>query len=88
MADRKPDSELSPAGRRYRMMREAAIAGGYVPQPREKKYETEEERAAARRGYSQKYRTSEKGRESSKTRRISQASDARAYRLAKAQGLI
>lgn len=84
----KAFEELSPAGRRYRTMREAAISGGWEPAVRAKKYDTPEERAAARRDYSKKYRTSEKGRASAKSRRQQSSADARAYRELRAQGRI
>lgn len=79
---------LSAAGKRYREMREAAITGGWEPAERAKKYDTPEERSVARREYSKKYRTSEKGRASARSRRQQASSDARAYRDLRAQGRI
>ena len=79
---------LSSAGKRYRAMREAAISGGWEPATREKKYETQEERDAARRDYSKRYRTSDKGKAAARTRRQQASSDARAYRELRAQGRI
>ena len=79
---------LSAAGKRYRQMKEAAISGGWEPAERAKKYETDEERTAARREYSKRYRTSERGRASARARRQQASADARAYRDLRAQGRI
>lgn len=81
----KTFEELSKAGRRYRVLREAAISGGYEPARRVSKYASEEERKEARSEYAKKYRTSDKGKAAARLRRQKVS---RGYAAAKKAGLI
>lgn len=83
---KKPYEELSSAGRRYRDIMEAAIAGGYEAPPRTRR--TPEEKAEVRKRAQKAYRQSPKGKEQRRRRNVRIREEARAFRAMRSQGRV